>query len=213
MKIINKILLLIIEIIIFQRNIQNFCNLKLEIDKDYIYFDLTKLNQSLEYRYTNKMNLQSVLGKFDLNPSNYSNSELKIFDLIYQKNNISIQINDDNSCNLIFKIMGSLEYKEKIIEIKLFKEMNENDRFNMLYNDIMKKERIEYQKEIEKIKNRINELNINLEKREEDIKFISNQNQAIIKKIDEIILKQENEIKGNYINEIINQRINEIEKN
>ena len=194
-------------------NISKKYNLKLEIDKDYIYFDLTKLNQSLEYRYTNKMNLQSVLGKFDLNPSNYSNSELKIFDLIYQKNNISIQINDDNSCNLIFKIMGSLEYKEKIIEIKLFKEMNENDRFNMLYNDIMKKERIEYQKEIEKIKNRINELNINLEKREEDIKFISNQNQAIIKKIDEIILKQENEIKGNYINEIINQRINEIEKN
>ena len=122
----------------------NEYNLRIEIDKEYIYFKITKLNQSLEYIYKNKIDLQTILQKFDLNPSNHSNFELKIFDKINKRNKISIKIIDDNSCNLIFKILDSFEEKEKIKEIKLYKEyMNDKDKFNILYNEIklMKKEK------------------------------------------------------------------------
>ncbi len=115
----------------------NEYNLRIEIDKEYIYFKITKLNQSLEYIYKNKIDFQTILQKFDLNASNHSNFELKIFDKINKMNKISIKINDDNSCNLIFKILDYFEGEEIIKEIKLYKEyMNDNDKFNILYNEI-----------------------------------------------------------------------------
>ena len=96
--------------------------------------------------------------------------------------------------------------------------MNDKDKFNILYNEIklMKKERnkIENNKEIEEMKNKINELNINMKKREEDIKDILDEKDKIIKEMNEKIIKQDNEIneiKMNDINELINKRINEIE--
>ena len=45
----------------------NEYNLRIEIDKEYIYFILTKLNQSLEYIYKNKIDFKSILKQFDLN--------------------------------------------------------------------------------------------------------------------------------------------------
>ena len=115
----------------------NEFNLRIEIDKEYIYFKLTKLNQSLEYIYKNKIDFQTILQKFDLNASNHSNFELKIFDKINKRNKILIKINDDNSCNLIFKILDYFEEEGKIKEIKLYKEyMNNKDKFNILYNEI-----------------------------------------------------------------------------
>ena len=165
-------------------NIDNQYNIRIEIDKEYIYFKLIKLNQSLEYIYKNKIDVQTILQKFDLNPSNHSNFELKIFDKINKMNKISIKIIDDNSCNLIFKILDSFEEEEKIKEIKLYKEyMNDKDKFNILYNEIklMKKEKckIEYNKEIEEMKNKINESQIR--------EIINNQKE----KNSEIILKKE----------------------
>ena len=164
----------------------NEYNLRIEIDKEYIYFKITKLNQSLEYIYKNKIDFQTILQKFDLNPSNHSNFELKIFDKINKMNKISIKINDDNSCNLIFKILDYFEEEEKIKEIKLYKEyMNDKDKFNILYNEIklMKKERnkIENNKEIEEMKNKINELNINIE----EIKDKLDEKDKIIKEMNE----------------------------
>ena len=115
----------------------NEYNLRIEIDKEYIYFKIKNLNQSLEYIYKNKIDLQTILQKFDLNPSNHSNFELKIFDKINKRNKILIKIIDDNSCNLIFKILDYFEEEEKIKEIKLYKEyMNDKDKFNILYNEI-----------------------------------------------------------------------------
>ena len=139
----------------------NEYNLRIEIDKEYIYFKLTKLNQTFEYIYKNKIDFQNILQKFDLNASNHSNFQLIIFDKIYKMNKISIKINDENSCNLIFKILDYFKGEEIIKEIKLYKEyMNDNDKFNILYNEInlMKKERSnkEYNKEIEEMKNKIN---------------------------------------------------------
>ena len=39
----------------------NEYNLRIEIDKEYIYFKITKLNQSLEYIYNNKTDFQTIL--------------------------------------------------------------------------------------------------------------------------------------------------------
>ena len=106
--------------------------LRIEIDKEYIYFNLTKITQSL-FIYKNKTIIQSILQDFDLKSFKDSNIELKIFDEIYEKNNISIKINDNNSCNLIFK-RDNIKNKEKV-EIQLIKEYkNENDKLNLIYN-------------------------------------------------------------------------------
>ena len=78
-------------------------NLRIEIDQKYIYFILSNLNQSLEYNYKNKMDLLSITKKLEINYSIYSNLEiiLKIFDNIYKKNKLLINIINDNSCNLL----------------------------------------------------------------------------------------------------------------
>ena len=113
-------------------------NLRIEVDQEYIYFILSKLNEPLEYTYKNKMDLLTIVNKLELNSSKYSNLELilNIFDIIYEKNKIIIEIKDDNSCNLLIKLINIFE-KEVEKEIKLYKEyMNNNDKFNILFNKI-----------------------------------------------------------------------------
>ena len=166
----------------------NKYHLKLVIDKQYIYFKLIKLNNdSLEYRYTNRMDLQTLLENFDLNPLNHLNGDLNLFDKINEMNNISINMNNDYSCILIIKMIDNLNGNEKIQEIELSKEyMNDNEKINILYNElrmIKESNKVGNKKEIE-------EMN---------------------KKINDILLNQENIIKANNINDIINKRINEIE--
>ena len=138
--------------------------LRIEIDQQYIYFILSKINESLEYNYKNKMDLLTIINKLELNPSKYSNLDLilKIIDNINKKNKIIININEDDSCNLLFKLINALD-EEFTSEIKLYKEyMNNNDKFNILYNKINLIKNInnksEDNKEIKKIQNKINEL-------------------------------------------------------
>ena len=188
----------------------NEYNLRIEIDQQYIYFNLTKINQSLEFIYKNKMDFSNILKLLDLNTSNHSFFDLKIFDKINKLNNISIKNNDDNSYTLNIKIFDYFQ-DEKLVEIKLYKEfMNNNDKFNILFNEIKlnKKEndKIENNKEIEDIQNKINELNINMNKKEKNIKDILIKNENKIKEINEKMIKKENEI-----NDIINQRIKNFE--
>ena len=182
-------------------NIKNENNdyiLRIEIDQQYIYFILSKLNEFLEYNYKNKMDLLTIINKLELNSSKYSNLDLllKLIDNINKKNKISININKDNSCNLLFKLINALD-EEFTSEIKLYKEyMNNNDKFNILYNKINLikniNNKIEDNKEIEEMKNKINELNINMNKREEEIKDILKQKDIIIKDMNEKLLNQEN---------------------
>ncbi len=175
--------------------------LRIEIDQQYIYFILSKINESLEYNYKNKMDLLTIINKLELNSSKYSNLDLilKIIDNINKKNKIIVDINEDNSCNLLFKLINALD-EEFISEIKLYKEyMNNNDKFNILYNKINLIKNInnktEDNKEVEEMKNKINELNINMNKREEEIKDILRQKDIIIKDMNEKLINQENIIK------------------
>ena len=194
-------------------------NLRIEIDQEYIYFILAKLNESLEFNYKSKLNLITIVNKFELNSSKYSNLELiiNIFDSIYEKNKIFINIIDDNTCNLIIKFINMFE-EEVVNEIKLYKEyMNNNDKFNILYNKISLIKDINYKlednQEIENIKSKLEEIIKNINKREEEIKDILNKKDIIIQELKEKILKQENELKNNNknINDLINKKFEEIE--
>ena len=93
------------------KNENNIYNLKIEIDQKYIYFILTMLNENLEYIYKNKIDSLTIINKFELNPSKFSNLDLilKLLDNIYLKNQISIKINDDNYCNLLIKLINIFE--------------------------------------------------------------------------------------------------------
>ena len=120
------------------KNENNEYNLKAEIDQKYVYFILTMLNDNLEYAYKNKIDSLTIINKFELNPSKFSNLDLilKLLDNIYLKNQISIKINDDNSCNLLIKL-NNIFNEEILGEFKLFKEyMNNKDKFNFLFNYI-----------------------------------------------------------------------------
>jgi hypothetical protein len=203
-------------------NIQNEeFNLRIEIDQEYIYFILTRLNESLECNFKSKMNLITIVNKLELNTIKYSNLELiiDIFDSIYEKNKILVNIIDDNSCNLIIKYTNMFE-EEITNELKLYKEyMNNNDKFNILYNKINSIKDINYKfednKEIENIKKQLNELIEKINKREEEINDILNKKDIIIKELNEKISKQENEILINNknINYLINKKFVELENN
>jgi len=188
-------------------------NLRIEIDLENIFFILSKLNQPLEYIYKNKMNLLTIVNKLELNSSNYSNLELilKIFDKLYEKNKISINISDENSCDILLKTINIFE-KEVVNEIKLYKEyMNSNDKFNLLFHQIKKlSSSTNINEDNSEIEIKINDLN----KKEEEIKTILNKKDLLIQELNEKLLKQENEIKkltDKNINEIINTKIGELE--
>ena len=120
------------------KNENNIYNLKIEVGQKDIYFTLTNLNDNLEYIYKNKIDSLTIINKLELNPSKFSNLDLilKLLDNINLKNQISIKINDDNSCNLLIKLTNI--FNEEILgEFKLYKEyMNNNDKFNFLFNYI-----------------------------------------------------------------------------
>ena len=188
-------------------------NLRIEINQEYIFFILSKLNHPLEYTYKNKMNLLTIVNKLELNSSNYSNLEqiLQIFDKLYKKNKILININDENSCDILIKLINIFE-EEVTNEIKLYKEyMNNNDKFNILYNQLkLINSSTNINESNSEIESKLNDLN----KKEEEIKNILNKKDILIKELNEKLLHQENEIKkiaDKNINEIINTKIGELE--
>ena len=193
----------------------NDFNLRIEIDHEFISFILSKLNEPLEYTYKNKMDLSTIVNKFELNTSKYSNLEsvLSIFDTIYEKNKFKIDIKDDNSCNLSIKLINIFE-KEVTNEIKLYKEyMTNNDKFNLLYSKIkiLTNTNSNHSSEDSSLlENKLNKLN----QKEIEMKNILNKKDTIIKEMNEKLLKQENELKKISeinINDIINKKIQEIE--
>jgi len=203
------------------RNENKEYNFRIEIENKNINFILYNLNESLEYNYKNKMDLLTITNKLELNPSKYQNLEiiLKIFDNIYKKNKIIFNFIDNNSCNLIIKLLNALE-EEVVSEIKLTKEtMDNNEKFKYLFNAIKFTKNNSCKEgdstEIDNIKNNLNKLNLNINKRDEEIKEEFNKKDMIIQKLNEKILNQENiinKIKDN-INDIVNKKIKELENN
>ena len=164
-------------------------NLRVQIDNQNIYFILTNLNELFGYNYKNNMDKNSIIDKLELNQSKYSNLEiiLNIFDSMYKNNQLSIEKNDENSYNLLIKILNP--FNEEIInKIKLYKKyLNDNDKYNILFNKIKSIQNginnLGDNEEVINLKNKIYELNNNL---------IIKDN--IIKEMNEKIIYQNNRI-------------------
>ena len=179
--------------------------LRIEIDNNYINFILTKLNEVVNSNYKNKYDLLSIVNKLALNPSKHTdlNEILEIFDKVYLKNKLSILKVDDNTVSLIIKF--NIIFDEVTHELKLYKiYMNNNDKFNLLYNEIkILKQKIDTitankNDEIEKIKNKMKEMDLNLNKKSEEINNIKQsieEKKLIINKQNEILIRQDNQIK------------------
>ena len=179
--------------------------LRIEIDNNYINFILTKLNEIVSSNYKNKYDLLSIVNKLALNPSKHTdlNEILEIFDKVYLKNKLSIIKVDDNTVSLIIKF--NIIFDEVTHELKLYKiYMNNNDKFNLLYNEIkilkQKMDTITVNKndEIEKIKSKMKEMDLNLNKKSEEINSIKQsieEKKLIINKQNEILIRQDNQIK------------------
>ena len=186
--------------------------LRLEIDDKNIYF-IISINDNIIYNYKTKMNLSTIVNKLELNQIKYSNLELilNLFDKIYENKKILININNDESCILIIKIINA--FVEEKYEIKLYKKyININDKFNLLFNQIKNLKNVNNNiDEIEKMNNKINELNNKIDKKDEEIKNIINKNNIIINETNKKVLEQEIKIK-----ELENKNIdlkNKYEKN
>ena len=108
--------------------------LRLELKGKYIYFIISSKEQ-ISYNYKTSFDLSNIVNKLELNQSKYNKLELilKIFDQLYENNKISIQINNDEYCSLILKLMQIT--KKETYEIKIYKHfMNQDDKFNIMFN-------------------------------------------------------------------------------
>ena len=114
------------------------------------------------------MNLSTIVDKLELNSKKYYNLDLilNIFDKIYENKKLTIIINKNESCTLIVNIINA--FVEEKYEIKLYKNyMKIKDKFNLLFNQIklLKNYNNTFNKNIiEKMNNKINELNNKLNK-------------------------------------------------
>ena len=170
----------------------DYC-LRIEIDNKYITFILSKSNEPVNYNYKNKYDLLSIVNSLTLNPSKHSNLNeiLDIFDKVYVKNKLSIIKVDDNTISLIIKF--NIIFDEVSHELKLYKiYMNNNDKFNFLYNEMkIMQQKLDNitankNKEIEEIQKKIKEMDLNLNKKNEEINNIN----LSIKERENIIIEQ-----------------------
>ena len=192
--------------------------LRIEIDNKFITFILTKMNEVVNCNYKNKYDLLSIVNKLTLNPSKHTdlNEILDIFDKVYLKKKLSILKVDDNTISIIIKF--NIIFDEVTHELKLYKiYMNNNDKFNLLYNEIKLLQKkvdsinINKNNEIEQIKKKIIEMDANLKKKNEEINIIKesiNEKNIRINKQNEILMKQGNEIKE--INNKLKEKENQI---
>ena len=168
----------------------NNYNIRIEIEKEKIYFQAFNINDSLEYNYKNKIDLITILNILELNHNNYATSEaiLNLFNKIYENKKLLINDdkNNDNSCYLIIKFNSLYDKKEVIHKIKLDKKIN-NNKFNQIFsllNEIKTDKNLLINiNKFEKIEKQVNELNIILSKRDKEIIRLKNDIKHIYQKL------------------------------
>ena len=195
----------------------------LELKQKYIYFIVSSEAQ-IGYNYQISMDLSTIINKLELNASKYNKLELilKIFDELNEKNKISIQINDNEYCSLILKLLQVT--KEETYEIKIYKHyMNPDDKFKIMFN-LIKELKNEMNNKISKLNEAIelkdkaiNEMNSRLVNQENKIKeleekiFTLNNNynttKEELKKVNNLLINQ-----GNIINKNKNYLENKIDE-
>ena len=139
-----------------------------------------------------------------MNQNNYSNNDLlfKEFDYINENKKFIIHILDNNNISLIIESKNSNDLKTIKYETNLNKEqMTNDDKFNLLYNQIKfinnKNSLLENNSEIKNINNKIKKTNLCINKKEDDLKNL----------INNIIIEMNNKL------ETLNKQIQDLKEN
>ena len=114
---------------------KDYYKLKIDIDKEYIYFKLKKSNNLLDYFYTNKTGIITLISMMNLEDNYKSNIDLliKVFDKFYEEKKMMIN-NINNDINIIFQ---DSNIKCKINLIK--ENLSIDEKLNMIYYEIKSK--------------------------------------------------------------------------
>jgi len=156
------------------------------------------------------MSLPTIIDKLELNSKKYDDLELilKLLDEIYENKKLFINISNDESCTLIIKFINVL--KEASYEIKLYKDyLKIDDKFNIIFNQIKQIKKNNFNEDIiDKMNNKINELNNKIEQNNISMKEIMKNKDNIINEMNQKMINQENRIK-----ELENKTIDLINKN
>ena len=190
------------------KNSKTVYNLRIEISKNNITFIVKDLNTPLDYNYKNQITLENVIKQFEISELDFSRCELflKKFDEIFENKKFLISFSNNDIITLSIKKDNSKISNN--FEISLYRQkMNNEDKFNILYNQIKiinKNNNSDNNFEIQTISEKLIKTNINMNKKEDDIKNLINEYDNIIK-----------EIKNNIEQMIQNQKIffEEAEKN
>ena len=109
-------------------------NLQIYNDDNFIYFNLIEKNEIVFY--SNKYDLKSIIKLLNLSPNIYNDlNKIKIlFNEAYKNNKLTLTLNNNNSINIIIRII--FNFVEINCKIELYKENLEiNEKINfILYN-------------------------------------------------------------------------------
>ena len=188
--------------------------LNIKINKKNIEFIVNILDSTINYFFMADINSIELIDKLGLNINKFTDLSkiLNIFIQLYENNKLCLYQIDKNSINLVIKYQ--ILYEENKYEIKLIKnKMKIEDKLNVLFNQInLLTNRLRIMNKKEEINNKNNNLNININKKEEEFKNIINEKNNTTKEISNKLINQieemENKLNINfnrYKKEIINE--------
>ena len=132
----------------------NKYNLIITLDNEFIEFKVYQLNDIKFIYYKNKFNLNNINNILDLSLNIYNNLEkvLQLIDLAYKNKNLLINIDINNKMNLIIRYQIGFMKHECLIPL-IEKELDINEKFEIIFNEIILLKKLEDRRINEKIKN------------------------------------------------------------
>ena len=131
----------------------NKYNLIITLDDEFIEFKVYQLNDIKFIYYKNKFNLNNINNILDLSFNIYNNLEkvLQLIDLAYKNKKLLINIDINNKMNLIIRYQIGFMKHECLIPL-IEKELDINEKFEIIFNEIILLKKLEDRRINEKFK-------------------------------------------------------------
>jgi hypothetical protein len=164
----------------------------IEIDSNYIYFNVHSSNGMPLFHYKNKFDFLNIIKYLGIDDNKYYNLNeiFKLMEESYYNNNLSLEINNKDSIDLNIIILNNK--KENVIPIHLEKaELDLNEKFDEVVNQI------NIIKKNQKLDDRFYAIELLLDDIKYETKERLNKEQKEINIFQERVLKDVNEINQN----------------
>jgi len=189
-------------------------SLEISINKEYIFFIVKKINNSLDFYFQKKIKMEEILSKLKLTHLHFNNGLFfKKLNELNQENKIIIDEIDEDNINIKFED-SNIKFETTLFK----KDMTIDDKLNILYNEIkLRQDKNNYKSYI--IDNQIklefikeSEYNSNNLKKEEK-KFYKKIEKMFEeqKKLLDNMIKEFNEIKHIFLEKNYNSQVNSSE--